>query len=580
MQTSDALKKRAEEYRRLLPQIYEKWKAYSATESYREILLFMQERLRLALAVRDPGYRSSEEFEEDLRLVSESLRENDGDEIATQLIAPLIVSVRTFGFHLHTVDVRQHARAHQACIDDLEGRNKDPLSPASGDTRNVLMTMQEIAALKRDFPPNAIRSYVISGASSEQDVVNVIRLAQLEGVQVKGDKHDPGLMPVPLFESIADLRSASTICRELWTAEFYQPFLNSWARRQEIMLGYSDSNKDGGPLTSLWEIYKAHRALHEVAAASDISLTVFHGRGGTVGRGGGPTHRAIVAQPVGAFGGKFKLTEQGEVLNWKYSEPVLAERSLELMAAAALEALVRPNGPADHDDQQWLEPMEELSSSAYQFYRTKIAENPDTMLYFEQTTPVLELENIRISSRPAKRQQSGRIEDLRAIPWVFGWMQSRVVLPAWFGVGHALEEFMRKNKEGLTTLRRMVREFYFFEDLIRNVEMGLAKADFNIARNYSSLAENQNLRESFFSMLHAEFETTRSVILQITEQCELLDANPVLARSIRLRNPYVDPLSILQVELMRQKRAGISERLQPALGATISGIAAGLRNTG
>jgi phosphoenolpyruvate carboxylase len=287
-----------------------------------------------------------------------------------------------------------------------------------------------------------------------------------------------------------------------------------------------------------------------------------------------------VAQPVGGFTGHFKITEQGEVLNWKYAEPILAERSLELMVAASLEALVRPNGPKMGDDVQWDKVMEALSQSAFEFYRESIVENPDVMTYFEHTTPVGELQNVRIGSRPAKRKQTRSLEDLRAIPWVFGWMQSRCLLPAWFGVGYALERFMSRPK-GKATLRRMFQEFPLFNDLLGNVEMGLAKADFNIARLYSTLVEDQQLRTRVFHTLESEFARTRKLLLEITAQSELLENNPILARSIRLRNPYVDPMSIVQAELLRRKRAGEqSSEMDYVLGATINGIAAGLRNTG
>jgi phosphoenolpyruvate carboxylase len=421
---------------------------------------------------------------------------------------------------------------------------------------------------------------VISGATSVCDIFNVVRLAELSGVRVAGEKSDPGLMPVPLFESIQDLRACPEICRELWQSPAYRRFVDSWERRQEVMLGYSDSNKDGGMITSLWEIYKAHGALHRVAADCGVELTLFHGRGGTVGRGGGPTHRALVAQPIGAFNGHFKITEQGEVLNWKYAEPVLAERSLELMVAASLEALVRPAGTNQGGDEQWRSAMEELSASSFKYYREKIAENPDVLPYFEQSTPVSELDNVRIGSRPARRKQSRKLEDLRAIPWVFGWMQSRCVLPAWFGVGHAFDKFIGK-PDGLETLSRMFREFPFFNDLINNVEMGLAKADFNIARIYSMLVADEDIRQRTFLLLQQEFERTCEILLKITGQSELLENNPVLARSIQLRNPYVDPMSILQTELLRRKRTEKhNPELDYVLGATINGIAAGLRNTG
>ena len=492
----------------------------------------------------------------------------------------MLIIIETFGFHLHTLDIRQHAKFHSEAIADLTAQPQQELAPPSENTRLVLDTARAIADLKRRFPAEAIRSYIISGASSAEDVFNVVRLAAISGVQVEATDGDPGVMPVPLFESIEDLRACPKICRDLWSSRSYARLLDSWRRQQEIMLGYSDSNKDGGMLTSLWEIYKAHRELHRVARECSVYLTIFHGRGGTVGRGGGPTHRALVAQPVGAFSGHFKITEQGEVLNWKYAEPILAERSLELMVAASLEALVRPTGPNEGEDAQWESAMEELSRAAYGFYRENIAENPDVMTYFEQSTPVGELQNVKIGSRPAKRKQTSSLEDLRAIPWVFGWMQSRCLLPAWFGVGYALEQFGRKS-DGTNTLKRMFKEFPLFTDLLENSEMGLAKADFNIARLYSTLVRDEQLRERVFNVLECEFLRTKKVLLEITGQSQLLQNNPILARSIRLRNPYVDPMSIVQAELLRRKRAGEkSAELDYVLGATINGIAAGLRNTG
>jgi phosphoenolpyruvate carboxylase len=343
------------------------------------------------------------------------------------------------------------------------------------------------------------------------------------------------------------------------------------------MLGYSDSNKDGGMITSTWEIFRAHRALHEVARECNVDLMLFHGRGGTVGRGGGPTHHAILAQPARAFSGKLKLTEQGEVLGWKYSDPVLALRSLELMVAASLEVRVRAaKAPDDH---RWDDPMNALSELAFSCYREQIADNPNTVTYFEQGTPVGELALARIGSRPSKRKKTKGISDLRAIPWVFGWMQSRHVVPAWFAVGTALEHFERAH--GLEALRRMYREFPLFNDLIGNVEIGMAKADFTIARLYADLVEPVEVRSKTFGVLAEEFARTHHMIKIVSEQSTLLERNPVLSRSIRLRNPYVDPLSLLQVDLLRRKRAGErGDWLDYALAATINGISAGLRNTG
>ena len=579
---SPSLKEALAGYAERLPEVHARALTYSDTEAYRHFLLYVQE--RLARASRKPNgdnaYARPEEFIADLKLVRQSLAQNSGERIAHELVDPLLIIVETFGFHLHTLDIRQHARLHAEAIEHLTARPDHDLTSTSENTRLVLDTARAVADLKRRYPPQAIRSYVISGATSAKDVFHVVRLAAISGVEVEGQGQDPGLMPVPLFESIQDLRACPVICRELWSSPAYAPLLDSWQRRQEIMLGYSDSNKDGGMLTSLWEIYKAHRELHRVAHESRVHLTIFHGRGGTVGRGGGPTHRAMVAQPVGAFSGHFKITEQGEVLNWKYAEPILAERSLELMVAASLEALVRPNGPKAGEDAQWQEAMEELSSAAFAFYRHNIAENPDVMVYFEQSTPVGELENVKIGSRPAKRKQTRSLDDLRAIPWVFGWMQSRCLLPAWFGVGHALEQFLSK-PDGIAVLKRMYREFPLFSDLIENSEMGLAKADFNIARLYSTLVRDEQLRARVFKVLESEYLRTKKLLLEITGESCLLENNQILARSIRLRNPYVDPMSIVQAELLRRKRVGDkSEELDYVLGATINGIAAGLRNTG
>jgi phosphoenolpyruvate carboxylase len=307
---------------------------------------------------------------------------------------------------------------------------------------------------------------------------------------------------------------------------------------------------------------------------------LFHGRGGTVGRGGGPTHHAIIAQPQGAFTGQIKITEQGEVMNWKYSDRVLAERNLELMIAASLEALSRPPDVADLD-QESEAALEKMSHDAFEFYREKIAENDAILTYFEEATPVRELEHMRIGSRPSRRGAQRGLGDLRAIPWVFGWMQSRHVVPAWFGVGFALERFSAQSPNNAALLEKLMQRFPLFTELIANVELGLAKADISIARLYAGLVSDAVLRERMFGMLFEEFERTKAMVLRLTRQATVLEKNPVLARSIRLRNPYVDPLSLIQVELLRRKRGGEdNDKLNYALAATINGIAAGLRNTG
>jgi phosphoenolpyruvate carboxylase len=315
-------------------------------------------------------------------------------------------------------------------------------------------------------------------------------------------------------------------------------------------------------------------ALQRTAEQFKVRLRLFHGRGGTVGRGGGPTHRAIVSQPPGAFSGDIKITEQGEVLNWKYSDPILAERNLELMIAASLDALLRPG--ATPIAAEWLTAMDALSADAFSYYVRQIRDNPDTLPYFEQATPATEFDLAKIGSRPARRSSAHGLAHLRAIPWVFGWMQSRHGVPGWFGVGQALERFSERE-----LLKTMFDHFPVFSDMIRNVEMALAKSDISIARLYSELVEDAPLRRRMFGLIEEEFRRTAAAILQITSQKELLETNPVLARSIRLRNPYVDPMSFLQVELLRRKRAGDpSPELNDALAATMHGISSGLRNTG
>ncbi|MGA9800149.1 MAG: phosphoenolpyruvate carboxylase [Terriglobales bacterium] len=599
---SDALRDRLADYSARMGDEYARQSRISSSELYRRLLNLMVVRLRCGREVLADAkaYSSAGEFESDLSLIRESLAAHRGQRLAELVIDPLLRQVRTFGFHLSTLDIRQHARLHAQALDEIEANGAGvvlaqagplqlphergarahiaQLSPA---TQDVLDTFREIADLKKVYPACAIRNYIISGAQSEEDVFAVTKLAATGGVRVAASGDDPGLMPVPLFESIEALRGSASVMKNIWSAGEYQPMLDSWGRWQEVMLGYSDSNKDGGMLTSIWELYKAHRDLHHAARECNVRLRLFHGRGGTVGRGGGPTHTAILAQPVGDFSGEIRITEQGEVLNWKYADPVLAEWNLEIMIASCLEALTRTRGPEPGADRRWAPAMEQMSEDAFAFYRSNIAENSDVIEYFEQATPVNELEHARIGSRPPRRGQGRRLEDLRAIPWVFGWMQSRHAVPAWFGVGHALERFVLQDSANQALLCEMMRSFPLFSDLIRNVELAMSKADLTIARLYAELVSDVNLRERVWSMLADEFELTRRMVLSVTDQGELLKGNPVLARSIRLRNPYVDPMSLVQVELLRRKRTGGNQDgVDYALGATINGIAAGLHNTG
>jgi phosphoenolpyruvate carboxylase len=589
VEASTELRDKLREYEISIAEPRDELQRISVAEWYRRFLLIVGARLRYTQEDRShpKGYRWSSDFKNDLLLVRESLWQNHGARLALRLVDPLLCKVRTFGFRLHTLDIRQHARVHGSALCEIASvlatqANEPGLTKGlSSASTELLETFRTIAEEKSAREPGAILEYIVSGAETVEDILAVIRLAALSGVRVAASEGDPGLLPVPLFESIDSLRRSARIMRSIWTSEEYKPLLKSWDGWQEVMLGYSDSNKDGGMITSTWELYKAHRDLHRVARECGVKLRIFHGRGGTVGRGGGPTHRAILAQPVGDFSGRIRVTEQGEVLNWKYSDTVLAEWNLELMIAASLEALVRPDGPAPDGEARWEDAMEQISRDAFSYYRQNIAENPEVLRYFEEATPVNELEYARIGSRPARRSPGRKLEDLRAIPWVFGWMQSRHALPAWFGVGYSLERFAAGGAEQESMLRQIIAEFPMFSDLIRNVELAMAKADLSIAQMYASLVSDEGVRERVFNMLTEEFHRTRRIILRLTDQKELLEHNPVLSRSIRLRNPYVDPMSLIQVELLRRKRAGEdSEALKYVLAATMNGIAAGLHNTG
>ena len=595
---SDALAQRVRAYEKKLGERYSRWKQITSAELYRHFLEFLIARLRFSRrsSKHEHSYKSPQQFEEDLGIIRDSLCANHGQRLA-ELISPLLRKVQTFGFHLHTLDIRQHARIQSQALADVatagrpSARTTQSPPELSAQSAELLETFRCIAELKKTHSPRAIRNFVISNTQSEHDIFAVVRLAALSGVSVAASNGDPGLMPVPLF--IDALRSSPTIMRRVWKAAEFQPLLDSWRRKHEIMLGYSDSNKDGGMLTSTWELHKAQHSLHEAARECRVDLRLFHGRGGTVGRGGGPTHAAILAQPAGDFSGEIRITEQGEVLSWKYSDPVLAEWNLEIMIAACLEATTMPTQAEPAAKQRWDEAMESMSEDAFAFYRKHIAENPEVLEYFVQATPVNELEHARIGSRPVRRNKNRSLSldlnDLRAIPWVFGWMQSRHAVPAWFGVGYALERFVKRSDGHAELMREMMHGFPLFASLVRSVEIAMAKADFAIARLYADLVIDTPLRDRVFGMLRQEFERTGRLILTVTGQQELLERNPVLSRSVRLRNPYVDPLSLIQVDLLRRKRAGAADpsldsaldsSLDYAIGATMNGIAAGLHNTG
>jgi phosphoenolpyruvate carboxylase len=390
-------------------------------------------------------------------------------------------------------------------------------------------------------------------------------------------------MIVPLFEKIEDLRLCGEVMASLYRNPVYQKHLTAMKAHQEIMLGYSDSNKDGGFLTANWELYRAQQTLTEAAKNCGVKQKLFHGRGGTIGRGGGPTNDAILAQPRGTIQGRIKITEQGEVVNTKYSNPQTAERNLELIISAVLAASVLDfHTPARQ--REWEKIMEELSEAAYREYRKLIHDDARFMEYFYQATPIEEISRFHIGSRPAKRHDTQGLEDLRAIPWVFSWMQSRQTLPGWYGLGSAINHFLTmKAMKGLSVLREMYQEWPFFRAIVDLAQMSIQKTDMHIARHYTGLVKKKDLAQLFFDRIMTEYDRTVQAILLITQQKEILETNPVLSHSIQLRNPYIDALSYAQVillEQLRHEKCRNPEQLERAVQLTINGIAHGLRNTG
>src|SRR5215831_11494214 len=575
-------------------------------------------------------YRDGAELWEDLRLVRDSLREGKAA-YAARAVDRLMRQVAVFDLHLATLDLRQHSERHTAALSEItralglrdyarmsedervewltrELSTPRPLvatdSHYSAETTETLNVFRVARRALDEISPNAIRTYIISMTREVSDLLAVLVLAKEAGLvetrrrgdeetrrQEEGSSPSPCLSVSPLFETIEDLRRAPEIMRRLFEHQFYRRRLAAQGDLQEVMIGYSDSSKDGGILTSSWELYKAQERLWEVARAHGVELRLFHGRGGTVGRGGGPSHEAIMAQPPDTVAGRIKITEQGEVISSKYSLAEIALRSLELTTSAAIAASLPQPAQDAGKLSRWKDVMEEVSAQAFAAYRRFVRETPGFYDYFIQATPVEELQYLRIGSRPAKRKSGSKsLDDLRAIPWVFGWTQSRHLLPGWLAVGTALEDFIKaRPRENLRLLREMYREWPFFHSTISNVEMTLAKADFQIARQYASRTLDRGLGRRIFRMLEEEYERACRVTLQITGERRLLDQSPVLQRSIAVRNPYVDPLSFLQVELLarRRQRDGKTkpsdldrEKLLYATLLTINGIAAGMRNTG
>ena len=598
---------------------------HRADEPYRRALIGIYARLAAtartlglsALEARPapdaPPYANAQAFAADLQTIAASLAEHHGATIAAQRLAPLQRAVEVFGFHLATIDLRQSSDVHEAVVAELFARAGVEADYAALDeTARVALLTRELAQPRPLITPcgeysertraelavfttaretrtalgaPAIELYIISHTETVSDLLEVALLQRETGLfrhTAEGTRMD--LMVVPLFETIADLRNASAIMRDFLAHPVMRASIAARGDAQEVMLGYSDSNKDGGFLTSNWELFKAEIALVELFREHGVRLRLFHGRGGTVGRGGGPSYQAILAQPPGTVDGRIRLTEQGEIIASKFSNPEIGRRNLETLVAATLEAtLVHDRARVP---KTFLETMETLSQTAFAHYRGLVYDTPGFTDYFFAATPISEIAELNIGSRPASRKSTRRIEDLRAIPWGFSWGQCRLLLPGWYGVGRALQAFVedgpaRGARERLALLKRMARDWPFFAALLSNMDMVLAKTDLAVAQRYAQLVPDRKLRNHVYARIEEEHARSVDWLFKVTGAKSLLEDNPLLKRSIRNRFPYIDPLNHLQVELIKRHRSGASdERVKRGIHLTINGIAAGLRNTG
>ncbi|MGB0126081.1 MAG: phosphoenolpyruvate carboxylase [Rhodocyclaceae bacterium] len=600
--STDHSPQRADEpYRRALAGIYAR---LAATER----ALDHVEPLRHEIGHAE-AYGSAEALRADLKILAHSLKLNGSAALAGGRLRRLLRAVQVFGFHLAPIDLRQNSDVHARSVAELlakAGRCPDydtlpeddriallaaelvtprplysPWIDYGEETRGELDIFFAARALREKYGAAALPNCIISKTDGVSDLLELALLLKESGLLLPGATPRLDVNIIPLFETIGDLQQSAATMETIFRLPIYRQLLASRLDEQEAMLGYSDSNKDGGFLTSGWELYKAEIALARVCREHGVRLRLFHGRGGSVGRGGGPSYHGILAQPTGAVSGQIRLTEQGEVVSSKYGNPDTGRRNLDVLLAATLEASL-----TDHENQvEPAEPfhatMDELSRRAFEAYRALVYETPGFTTYFRQSTVVSEIASLNIGSRPASRKASDRIEDLRAIPWVFSWAQCRLMLPGWYGFGSAVEAFLAGTPDGLATLRRMRRSWPFFSGLLSNMEMVLAKTDLSVASRYAELVADAELRERIFGRLRAEWELTRRHLLAILERDELLAEDPLLKQSLRLRVPYIDPLNHLQVELLRRYRAGETEaRVARGIHLTINGIASGLRNSG
>ncbi|MFT3757424.1 phosphoenolpyruvate carboxylase [Thauera sp.] len=573
--------------------------------TYRTLL--GHEPTRHAVAEATP-YADAAELADDLDILHRSLLANGSAALTRGRLRQLRRAVKVFGFHLAPIDLRQNSDVHERVVAELlETACPGTAYSARDEAGRCALLLEELATARPLASPHlryseetegelaifrsarrahlrygtaAIRNCIISKTDDVSDLLELAVLLKEAGLLRPREKAlDVNI--VPLFETIGDLENAAGVMDRLFSLPIYRELLAARSQTQEVMLGYSDSNKDGGFLTSGWALYKAEGELVAVFARHGVRLRLFHGRGGSVGRGGGPSYQAILAQPEGAVQGQIRLTEQGEVIGAKYGNPEVGRRNLEVLVAATLETSLRP-ADAEPTPAAFLDAMQALSDTAFTAYRGLVYDTEGFERYFWESTVISEIAALNIGSRPASRKKSTAIDDLRAIPWVFSWAQCRVMLPGWYGFGSAVRAFLEKHPDdGLTLLQRMYREWSFFATLLSNMDMVLAKSDLAIASRYADLVKDTALREEIFGRIRAEHQATVDALLQITGQDELLDGNPLLKRSIRNRFPYLDPLNHVQVELLRRHREhGEDPRIRNGIHISINGIAAGLRNSG
>lgn len=590
-----------------LPDLAREMKRYESTEMYRKKFSLIHKKLENTFSGEGYGYGSAEEFAKDLEVVSRSLKLNRGRHAAGGDLHRLIDRVRIFGFHMARLDFRDHSTKIRAAVLEILGSEPDEdelikqilekdlhripkeLSPEAADILEQLRTIRELS--EKSYA-GMVENYLISMSEKPSDLLGFFFLCKLTGlVEVQNYQvREARIGIVPLFETIDALAAAPAIMDRLLTIPIYQSYVAARGNLHEVMLGYSDSNKDGGYLTANWRLYVAQKKLAETALRHKIELRFFHGKGGTVDRGGGASHRAILAQPFAAFGGRIKITEQGEVVSQKYTNPTIASRNIEqLITAVAWTNIASKPRETTPQVRQWEEKMEFLSTTSHQFYRELIFETDHFLDFYYQATPIHVIEMTKIGSRPAKRRASRRIEDLRAIPWVFSWIQSRYIVSSWYGVGHALDRFIKERKgDGLRELRDMYAQWPFFKSVIDNVQISLAKADLYIANLYSQLVHDTKLRDDIHKRLQAEHRRSIEKVLQVTGQRRLLEKLQVLDASIKLRNPYVDPLNFIQLRYLSKFRDPGYDRLSDetkneigeVLLLTTNGISFGMKSTG